>query len=64
MQFVMANIYDNRSVVGRYLRGRTIYGGHSMSPNPVGLNQHKFNPKKAALLRKKKLLKKKVGPFK
>lgn len=54
----MTNINDPRSLKGMYSRGSNNYGGVSKSPNPVGLNQHKFNPQKAAKLRRKKQEKK------
>ena len=52
------NIYDSRSKQGIYSRGTNNYNGVSKTPNPVGLNQHKFNPQKAAKLRKKHQAKK------
>lgn len=50
----MPNINDPRSLQGIYSRGSNTYGGTSKTSNPVGLNQHKFNPQKAAKLRRKK----------
>ena len=52
------SIYDPRSKQGMYSRGSNTYNGISKTPNPVGLNQHKFNPQKAAKLRKKHQAKK------
>ena len=52
------NIHDPRSKQGIYSRGTNNYNGVSKTPNPVGLNQHKFNPQKAAKLRKKHQAKK------
>jgi len=48
----MTNIYDNRSVVGQYLRGKNVYGSGGRSPNPGGKNQHS-KLKRAALLKRK-----------
>ena len=53
----MTNINDPRSTKGIYSRGKNIYNGTSTTPNPVGKNQHKFNPVKAAALRRKKMQK-------
>ena len=53
------NIHDPRSKQGIYSRGTNNYNGVSKTPNPVGLNQHKFNPQKAAKLRRKRQDKKK-----
>jgi len=50
----MANIYDNRSVVGRYLRGNTVYGTGGTSPNPRGKNQHSSALRKGARIRLKR----------
>lgn len=50
----MVNINDPRSSKGIYSRGKNLYNGVSSTPNPTGQNQWKFNPQKAALLRKKR----------
>lgn len=51
----MTNIYDNRSVVGQYLRGKNVYGAGGTAPNPSGKNQHSRLKRAAKLKRLRKL---------
>lgn len=51
----MANIYDTRSVVGQYLRGKNVYPGGS--PNPTGKNQYNKLIKKGAKAKRRRKLK-------
>ena len=49
------NTNDPRSLTGIYARGKNVYNGTASSPNPTGTNQFKFDPQRAAKLRRKKL---------